>query len=303
MRLLATMGYTPWGHRSQDPNRLSATELAGKLDVTPETVRSRLQALEDANVIQGWEAYPNPRHLGAEVTTWAFCPPDASLVDENLDEILLVDGVLEVLTYRGPLVALAMGHRSGPDRDRRLELIGHRLEDESPVHVYDPPMPKVDRELDALDWRIVLALRGQARRSLKALAEDVDSSYRTVKRRFDRLTEEGSLFVVPQVSLAHVQGLLPFTLVLETGDETTAVFNAVGERFEDRVLHAFEPGDGDQHLLVFGLFADTVAQMEAMTSTARQIEGVQEAFSVLSRSRHATEWIDEQIHAAIEAQA
>jgi DNA-binding Lrp family transcriptional regulator len=302
MRLLAAMGYTPWGRRSQDPYRLSPTELADTLDVTPETVRSRIEGLEEAGVIQGWETYPSPRHLDATVSTWAFCPPRADLVDENLDELLLLDGVLEVLTYRGPLVAVALANRGTDQQQRRLTLVGRRLEDEAPVHVYDPPMPEVDHEMDRLDWRIVAALRGQARRPLRDVADEVDSSYRTVKRRFDRMTDEGSLFVVPRVSLARVQGLLPFTLVIRVDDaDAREVYNEAVKRFDERVLHAFEPNSPDARFLVFGLYADTVAHMEELTSRAREVSCVAEAFSVLSRSRHATSWIDERVRAAIDA--
>lgn len=297
LRILATMGYVPWSPTAQDPDRLRPSAVADRLDVSPETVRERLSGLEDAGVVDAWEAYPNPRHLGLSLGGWAFSPPSRTHVAERLDELLLLDGVLEVFTYRGPFVAVALAYESDHQRDRRLDLISSRLADADPVHLLDPPMPKPGSELDRTDWAIVQALRGQARRQLSEVAEAVDKSYRTVKRRFDRMTEEHSLYVVPRVDLSRVAGLLPFTLAVSVQAPPSDVANRIQEAFGERLLHRLVPPNDDAGLLVVGLYAETVAQMEAITDRVAEIEGVEGASSLLSAGRHQTDWLDEQIQA------
>lgn len=296
LRILATMGYTPWGHRPQDPDQLRPSTLAKRLDVTPETIRDRIDKMEQAGVIQAWEAYPNPCHADLTAGGWAFRPPDEPTADDAVAEAGLVDGVLEIITYHGPFVVVALAYRDSAERDRRLTLIGHRFQDDDPVHVFDPPMPDVDRELDGLDWRIVQALRGQARRPLRDVADEVGASYRTVKRRFDRMTGEGSLFVVPRVDLSRVSGILPFTLVnvlADAADEDTV--NALARRFSERILHELLPTEPSGALAVLGLWADTTGEMDDLVQAAAGMDGVERAFALLSKGRTTTDWLDARI--------
>lgn len=295
LRILATMGYVPWGPTARDPDRLRPSSLADELDRTPETIRERLADMEEAGVIHSWEAYPNPRHFDLQAGGWAFSPPSRDVVDAALEEILLVDGVLEVFTYRGPFVGVALAYADEAQRDRRLSLVARRLEDTEPVHLLDPPMPEVDRELDRTDRRIVQALRGQARRPLSEVAEEVGCSYRTAKRRFDRMTAEGSLFVVPRVDLSHVSGVLPFTLALRVEVAPAEVANRLDEVLGDRLLHRLVPPDPEAELLVVGAWADTIHEMEAFEDEVGDLEGVETVRALLSAGRHDTDWLDERL--------
>lgn len=295
LRILATMGYVPWSPTARDPDRLRPSWIADELDLTPETVRDRLDAMEEAGVIRSWQAYPNPRHLGLRIGGWALCPSSREAVDAALEEILLVDGVIEVLTYRGPLLGVALADEDDAQRDRRLALLARRLDDADPVHVIDPPLPSVDRELDGIDWRIVAALRGRARRPLSDVADEVDRSYRTVKRRFDRMTSEGSLLLSPRVDLSRVAGVLPFTLVLTLQRSPTGVADELEHVLGERQLHRLVPPDDEARLLVVGAWARTVAEMGRLESEAEALAGVEEARAVLSAGRRSTDWLDERI--------
>lgn len=295
MAILAAMGYTPWG-QPKDPATLRASTIAEQVDLTPETVRDRIGKLEDAGVIPAWEAYPNPRLIGLQVAGYAFHPPAEAVVDDALEEARLVDGVLEVLTYHGPFAAVALAYRDGAERDRRLSLLAGRFEDEDPAHVFEPPMPSVDRELDGLDWRIIGGLRGDARRSLRELADEIGASYRTVKRRFDRLTGDGSLYVVPRVDLSHVAGILAFTLVVRfTPEAGMDAVNRLSSLFQDRLLHRMLPREPAGALAALGLWTHTPAQMAEITRQAEALEGIERATAVLSKGRHTTGWIDGRI--------
>lgn len=295
LRILSTMGYVPWSPTAQEPDRLRPSWIAGELDVTPETVRDRLAAMEEAGVIRSWQAYPNPRHLGLRLGGWAFCPSSREAVTAALDEILLVDGVIEVLTYRGPLLGIALADEDDVQRDRRLALLARRLDDADPVHIIDPPLPSVDRELDGIDWRIVAALRGRARRPLSEVADDVERSYRTVKRRFDRMTSEGSLFLSPRVDLSRIAGVLPFTLALTIERPPTQVADELEDVLGDRQLHRLVPPDPKARLLVVGAWAHTVAEMGSLEAETEALESVEEARAILSAGRRSTDWLDERI--------
>lgn len=297
LRILATVGYVPWAPAAQDPDRVKPTRLAKQLDVTPETVRERLRRMEQAEVVRSWEAYPNPRHLGFRLGGWAFAPDSRDTARGALEELTLVDGVLEVFTYRGPLLSVALAYEDETQRDRRLSLLSRRLGDGDPVHVIDPPLREPEGELDRVDWQIVDALRGDARRPLSEVADEVSRSYRTVKRRFDDMTREASLFLAPRVDLSRVDGLLPFTLAIQPEDPPREVADRVDEVLGDRVLHRLVPPDPEASLLAVGAWAHTVHEMGTWEAQVEALAGVDAARAVLSAGRHATDWFDERIQA------
>lgn len=304
LQILATMGYTPWGRRPRGVDALRPSTIAKVVDVTAETVSERLRHMEATGVIDGYQAYPNPRHGELEIAAWAFHPPSEAVLQGALEEMALVDGVAEIMEFHGGLVVVVLCWRSESERQRRLDLVSRMLEDPSPARVFEPPLPDPTRELTHLDWRIVRALRGHADRSLQEVAEEVGVSYRTVKRRFDRMIEEGSLFVVPRVDRSRVTGVIPFTLFAVLGpDAPEDLANALKGRFAERLVHTMIPREPGTGRVGIGLWAQSLAEVEVIRQEALGIEGVDRVWTVFPRARHETSWLDGVIQERVQATA
>lgn len=295
------MGYTPWGYRPRSADALRPSVIADEHDVSPETVGRRIDRMEADGVITHYEAYPNPAHLGIDVGLYGTCLDPGEPDPATLRGIQRVDGVVETITFRGDVIALGLGWASEAERDRRLELIEDLLGVDELVHLFTPPVPEVDRELSALDWELIAALRGQAQASLSELADGLPASYRTLKRRRDRMIEEGSLFVVPWVQTAAIEGLIHFVLaaVPETGPPEPIV-NRLTKRLEDRIQYVVVADDADVRYGAVATFAKTLADVEKMREQAEAIEEVDRALTFLPKRRTETDWLDEQIERTAE---
>lgn len=296
LRILHTMGYTPWGYRPGSADALRPSAIAEHHDVTPETVSRRIDRMEAEGVIDHYEVYPNPAHLGLDAGAFGLCLDPGEPNPETLTRVQRVDGVVETIEFRGDVLAVGLAYASPTERDRRLDLITDLLGVDELIHLLDPPAPEPQDELSPLDWGIIEGLRGQADRPLAELADELGTSYRTVKRHRDRMIEEGSLFLVPWVQTAAVEGLIHF--LLAAVPDTIGPEETVGRlrgTFTDRVQYAVAGLTDDVTYGAIATFAKTLADVEAMREQAEQLEGIDRALTFLPKRRTETDWIDEQI--------
>lgn len=296
LRILHSMGYTPWGYRPGSPDALRPSVIAEEHDVSPETISRRLDRMEAEGVVTHYEAYPNPVHLGVEVALYGTCLDPGEPSPETLERVQLVDGVVETIEFRGDVIAFGLAYGRATDRERRLSLIREMLGVDDLTLLFHPPTPAVERDLSPLDWRIIAAMRGRADASPADLAEDLEPSYRTVKRRRDRMIEEGSLFVVPWVQTAAIEGLIHFVLAaLPDGIAPDEVVNRLQKTFDDRVQYVVVPDAADVTYGAIATFAKTLADVEAMRERAEGLSGVDRALTFLPKRRTETAWLDERL--------
>lgn len=295
----------PWGGQPPPPEARSPAYLADRVGVTPGTVRQRIQALEADGVIQAYQAYPEPGQLGLDITALQVRAPDGSARSELIDELVLSDGVLEVHDLHGPWLLVVLAHRDPAERTRRTRLLSRRTADPDPLVLAARTGRRDQRNLTHLDWRIVQALRGQADRSPSHLADEVGVSYRTVRRHLDRMLEEGSLTIAPQVDTARMEGVMPVDLVvvLEAPGHAEAI-EALGAVAPDRVLQRYlpPPGGEDRFASLFSCLTST-GEMTALRQEIQGLTGVRHANAVLPLASHTTGWLDEQIAAQVAATA
>lgn len=295
------MGMDPWGGGDlPDADALRPSFLADALGVTPKTVRERVQRMEDRGVIARYEAYPEPGQLDLDVTAVHLAVPEGTDKAHVVETLALLDGVFKVTDLRGPGLLVGLGIRTDRDRARRMRLLAREVGDGDPQALALRRGRRDQRPLTALDWRIVAALRGRADRPLAEVAEAVGVSYRTVKRRVDRMQEERSLCIAPVVDVARIDGVVPFDLfvVLEDGADDDAVSRVAG-LFPDRRIQRYVPPGKDRWFVDLLLYAHTLAEVEDMRRKAAGTEGVARVETFLRRAAVETDWLD----ALIEARA
>lgn len=299
--ILRTMGVDPYGRPPQGPDALKPGTIARALGVTPETVRERVQRMEASGLIAGYQAFVNLGHLGLRGQSFLFRLPDEDRRRAVVPALEPVEGLLGVHAFLGSDVCLDLSYRSDADLARRLQLLGTLTGDAAPVGFYALDMPPVQRPLTNLDWRIVRALRGRGRRSLTEVAEEVGVGYRTVKRHYDLLCEEGSLYVVPTLDPSKGQGALPFWLLLYLRPDAPkdAVRTATGA-FADRRLMGFVPAHPRFGHAALLLVASTPAEMERLRQEAGALPGVARASAMVPVGLHDTSgWVDDLIEARV----
>jgi DNA-binding Lrp family transcriptional regulator len=304
LKIVRTMGIRPYGPRPQNPDTLRPSFLAKRLGVEPETVKAHLARLEGAGFVRFYQVYPNFRHFGLESAAYLFRVPDDDRKAQAIERIQPIDGLVEVHNFLGPEMCVEVAFRVDHDLNKKLRLIGDFTGDADPIRFYDRDTPAVHRPLGRLDWRILKALRYRARRPLSEVAGDIGVSVRTVRRRFDRMLREGSMFIVPAVDPSKAPGTILFELLFyTTPDADSSTLQRVLRTYEDRYLYHYAPSSTALGNFDVLLAAGTAGEVEELRQRGRLIPGISKVVALVFRGwSEYTDWIDAAIDERLKAQ-
>lgn len=295
------MGFNPFGSRLPATEALRPTRIAKVLRVAQETVRERIHRMEKRGIIVGYQANPNLRLFGLETTSYLYRPGENLGRDRWTEALSTIDYLLQIHHFLEGSVCIDLCFRSQPDLDRRLQLISHVLGDDQPTRFFAWPMPPARKKLTNLEWRILRALRGGAKRPLPEVGKDLGVPYRTVKRHHDEMAKNGGFSVHPIVHPGHDAGLIPFWLLLYfRKDAKPNTPEAVVKEFQDRYVYADVPPTPEFGNLGLIVFADTPAQIEELRRRGANQPGVERAsamvpYDVTDRGEWLDDLIDEKI--------
>jgi DNA-binding Lrp family transcriptional regulator len=303
VRIVRAMGILPYTRREHGTDALKPARIAAAVGVTAETVRERVQRLERRGVIEGYEAIPNLRHFGLEAAAYLYIPRDESRRGRLRQAVTTVEGVLELTYFVGAAVCVDLSFQTPGQRERRLRALSEVTGDEAPAAFFGWSFPHVDRELTPVDWRILQALRHDARRSLVEVAEGLGLNYRTVKRHHDRMAKEGSFFVRPILNPARDEGLVPAGLLFFFAPGAAADVPArILQAFDDEYVFGSplaSSAAGNFDVLVFGRSARHVEEMRQRGAALPGVARVEAL--VLADVLHCAEWLDDLIAQRVEA--
>jgi DNA-binding Lrp family transcriptional regulator len=298
IRILRTMGIQPFLTWPHPPERLKATKIAKDLGLQPETVKERIARLEKDGTITGYEIYPNFRHLGLIPSTYHFRVADTSKKTRAIKDVGRAEGVVGVYNFVGPEVCVDLAHRGPSDLVRKIKIVETLLGAErAPYACFDFHLPRVERKLTALDWKIVRALRGNALKTHGEVGAELRISARTVRRRFDRMVKEGSFDIVPIIDLGQITGFILYELAITfDAAQTERLKNPVLQLVADALCSAWPMPDEERHGMTLLLLARTVSEIEMFRKRAEALPGVKQVDALLpSDSTTNDAWIDEAI--------
>lgn len=294
VRILRVMGVRPYDRRPKDPELLRAPRIARELGTTVNTVKDRIARMEADGVIAGYQVVPNFHHLGLQAGAHKFRIVDEERKDEAVRVARGLDGILEVHDFMGPSLCVDFAYNNAQSQGEKVRAVSEASGDADPIRFYERAMPRVERELSRLDWRILHALRWRANRPLSEVADELGVALRTVRRHYDRMAAEGSFFAIPLVDPSKAAGLFMFDLICELAPlGKQEAIRQLLRTFDDRLVYGFEPAPGSTAGFDMLLFAATSADLEAVRREAAAVPGVVRAESNLFRAfLDESRWLD-----------
>ncbi|HEX9708984.1 MAG TPA: AsnC family transcriptional regulator, partial [Candidatus Thermoplasmatota archaeon] len=272
LKILRSMGVRPYGPKPSDPESLRVARVAKAIGVEPETVRARLARMEQSGFLRCYQVYPNLAHLGLQGSAYLFRVADDDKKADAIEKAALVDGLTEVHNFLGAEMCLDLAYRSPAELSRKLKLLSEITGDRAPERFYDREMPRVSRPLAPMDWRILKALRGRAKRPLGEVAEEVGASVKTVRRRHARMGAEGSFFAVPAVDASRAPGVILYELLFYTspGAARSAVPRIL-ELLRERYLFHYVPASESLGNFDVLLAAPSAGEIEEMRQAGAKV--------------------------------
>ena len=293
-RIFKSLGYRPYGPTSGDLSRLNPWVIAKKVGADGNTVKLRLSKMKRSGFVRYFQIYPNFRLLGVSDVAYLFHVGDVLDKYEIIEKCSLVDGVTEIHNFIGNHVCIDFSYQDPRDEARRLELFRRLTRCDSPERFYERTMPPVEIELSHADWRIIKALRYDAMKPLSKVASELGLTLKTVRRRFDRMTQNNAVIIVPVVNPAEMADTITHSLlVYPSPDRRNQVLARAMQEFDNTCFLSYT-SEADNAMLC--LAARTLAETEDNLLRAKRIEGMRDVrLLVLREMREYTQWVDSAI--------
>lgn len=297
LKIIREMGIRPYGPRPQDIAAGEEAAIAKRLAIDLKTVKSRVARMEESGFLSGYQVVPNLGLLRLKATAYLYRIPDADGKAAALARVALVDGLLEVHDFLGTAACIDVTYASPHELASKVRLVSEFMRDPAPVRFYERHLPAVARDIGSLDWRLIQALRRRARRPLAEVADELGVTLKTVRRRFDRLAEEGSIFVAPMLDPSRASGLVLFELLVYTSPNApTSTLGDVLRALDDNHVYHYVPASAALGNFDVLLFAQSVAQVEELRKRAKDVSGVARVDALLFQGwSDYSQWLDARI--------
>ena len=271
--------------------RESYANIAKKLGVDEETVRLRLKRVRERGFLPAWRLIVNPRLLNCEAVTLELDVDMEERKAKAVSLIKLVDGVTRIVDFRGKglLVTLWSEKELFP---RRIQLIESICGGMKPV-VWKSRFPQPGVRMRKIDWKIVNAMKDDARKDLGDVAKSLGVSARTVQRRLSAMEEGKAVYLAGAAQVEAVGGLMSCFLVFCPDRSKKSAVDQVIHSNITRIGHSdFSP----EKYSVFGRHCENPAEADRVLEKLKTIEGVADArMHIMDRLILVQDWMKSEI--------
>jgi DNA-binding Lrp family transcriptional regulator len=290
--LLQAMGFQPYLD-IPPVDAVRPARLAKRVGLGLKATKERIAQLEAAGVIAGYDAYPNLGHFPFSWKSFHFRVPEERK-PAFLGGLEPVEGLVGSFNFLGRDVCIDVFAQDEAEMRRRVRLLS-QMAGVEPWEFYANAVPPVRHALSLLDWRIVKALRHDAKRPLPDIARELKVTPRTVKNRFDRMVAEQSLWIVPRVDFSKISGFVPFGVLIYSDRP-----NDARKVIEPNALYSWTPPDAHLGQVCAFMQARTMGEVEECRRRVLAVPGVTRVeLLVPTGIQMSLAWLDEAIERRI----
>ncbi len=278
--------------------RISYADIARKLGIDEETVRLRVKRAQERGFLPTLRLRINPHLLDCEAVSLELDVHPEAAKARVISQLKLVDGVTDILDYRGAGLQVTLYSAGGEMLSRKIRLL-ESLCGSPRSALWTSRFPRPTVRMRSVDWRIVDSLREDARRDLSDVASSVGVSVRTIQRRLHAMKEGKAVYVAGTPNVPAVAGVV-CCFVVHCPDPPR-------KRAVDGVIHSTlrRVGAADTSPLdysAFGMPCENLAAADQVLGELKGLNGVEDASMHILREFIVTQdWIKGEIERRISA--
>ncbi len=266
--------------------KISFRSMAKAIGVDQATVRKRIKKLQEQRVLKGWYLGVNPGLTGQDVVYAWFNVENESGKEDAIERLLTLPSLERTCNYLGTklkMIALCDKGTAEKTLDQLVRLAGTQAVLRQHAFLEVPAI-----RLSETDLAIIGSLRRDPWKPYSAVAKELGLSTRTVKRRAEKLSEDGEIYMLPIIDYRALQGIIPVDLIVDYASRETR--STVNERITSYIKEELMFSGRFGHKGYFSLMVPNVSQVEQIAKWVRRLEGVREAHAdalqevVLNRS-------------------
>jgi len=271
--------------------RISFATVAKGLAIDEETVRNRLRHMNEVGFLQGWQLILNPSLLGREAAIVELRVGASESKPEVISRLRLLEGVTLIDNFYGSKLAVQTLYENAATLARQVRLIASLCGWPRPVS-WKLGFPPCELTPTTTDWRIIQALRQNARGRLSDVSRSLRISTRTVKRHLKHLVEGNAFYLDPVLDLGKVGGVrCRLWVVCEAGKKET-----VDQMILSGLQRIISTHTASQECSLFVVHCANASEVQEIKQWVGKLEGVKEVRSNISVEHiHVQEWLDREI--------
>ena len=272
--------------------RESYASIAEKIGVDEETVRRRVKRARESGFLKGWKLFLNPHLIGLESTGMQLDIDNEERKADVIKQVEQVNGVVILIDFHGRALRIILYFENETDLDRKIRQI-NSICGSSTLTRWQGGFPAVDLKMKRTDWEIVKAFRSDPRRSPSEVAGEVGVSTRTVKRRLTVMTENNSIFMLPELDYDKSLGVACDFLIICPDETKRNEVNKLMRQKLERVVFSLTDVKG---FSIFALICPNLSEGEEVQRWLKGLDGVSEVrVDIMRENILVGRWLDQEI--------
>lgn len=278
-------------HSFQWDVRISNAHVAKGLAVDEETVRNRLRHMEEVGFLQGWQLILNPILLGRKAAIVELQVDDPETKVGLISELSLLDGVTLIEDFYGNDLAIHILYEEEDTLLRKVKLIAYITGCTTPVW-WNLGFPPCNLTPTKTDWRIIHALRMNARGRLSDVAKSLKLSTRTVKRHMVHMVEGNAFYLDPLLDVRKVGGVRGrFWIVCEPEKK-----REIDAKVRDKLNKIISTHTAPLEYSLYMVHCANTSEVQEISNWLKKQKGVKEVRTNMDVDHiHVNEWLAKEI--------
>ncbi len=269
--LLVNNGVPPPGGTAL---KKSFRSMARELGVDQAPVRKRMKRLQEQRVLKGWYLGVNPGLAGQDVIYAWFTIEDESDKVKAIERLLSLSSLERTCNYVGSELKMILLCDKGTVKEKMLgQLV--RLAGSQAILRHHAFLEVPAVHLAETDSAIVGCLRQDPWKPYSTVGRELSLSARTVKRRVEKLSEDGGIYMLPIIDYRALQGIIPVDLIVDyVSKETRSTANErILSYLKEELMFSGRFGPTGY----FSLMVPNASQVEQIAGWVRRQAGVRQA--------------------------
>jgi Lrp/AsnC family transcriptional regulator, regulator for asnA, asnC and gidA len=252
----------------------SFRSMAKELGVDQGTIRKRMKKLQEQRVLKGWYLGVNPGLTGQDVVYAWFAIENESDKEDAIERLLSLPDLERACNYLGSNLKMILLCDKGTDFAKTIDQLA-RLAGSRAILRNKAFLEVPTRRPGATDLAIIDSLQQDPWKPYPTVAKELGLSARTVRRRVERLSEGGEIYMLPIIDYRALQGIIPVDLAVDYVSKESR--STVNERITAYVKEELMFSGNFGPRGYFALMVPGVSQVEQITKWVKRQAGVREA--------------------------
>lgn len=223
--------------RLLDNSRATYRELADMMELTVSAVHKRIKSLIDDGYITSFIARPSIIALKC-LLVLIFGRSNVKSLDEISKELGQHESIFYIVIADGKYLYVSAFLRDISELQEFSSYVSGTAQMSEPtIGIVYWPYITTPEPLTPIDYKILKTLNRDARKPITDIADDVGISAKTVKKRLDRMIENGLASFTMELIIHKIIYVTTFHLYLNEGTDIYSTVQHLNEKYSENVVY------------------------------------------------------------------